>query len=228
MLRGSLTDLAIVDLVQIPVGSRKTGELLIATEDKDARLYYVDGKLVHLASGDVLGVPVLDVIVGWTEGEFEFRSDVLTDEATFSGDLSSKLLAAVAGLNEARHGGKAVAPDSEDVRKLLHDFLAANDFAIHACLLYGNGTMDVCGAERTDSPPWMESLRSSVLDVVSGYPRKQLNRLLFEDEEGTLVVTCFPEDGSALLVVAKLGATLGAVSIAVDRLARKISHVKGS
>jgi predicted regulator of Ras-like GTPase activity (Roadblock/LC7/MglB family) len=64
--------------------------------------------------------------------------------------------------------------------------------------------------------------------VVSGYPRKQLNRLLFEDEEGTLVVTCFPEDGSALLVVAKLGATLGAVSIAVDRLARKISHVKGS
>jgi predicted regulator of Ras-like GTPase activity (Roadblock/LC7/MglB family) len=72
----------------------------------------------------------------------------------------------------------------------------------------------------------MEGLRASVLDVVSRYPRKQLNRMLFEDEEGTLVVTCYPEDGSALLVAAKQGATLGAVSIAVDRLARKIGHVK--
>ena len=39
MSRINLTDDAdaIVDLVQIPVGNRKTGELLIATEDRDAR-----------------------------------------------------------------------------------------------------------------------------------------------------------------------------------------------
>ena len=226
MLRGSLSDLAIVDLVQIPLGSRKTGELLIATEDKDARLYYVDGRLVHLASGDVQGARVLDLIVGWTEGEFEFRADVLTDEATFTGDLDKRLAAVVEGYNAVTRSVKTAAPGSEAVRRLLYDFLDANDFAIHACLLYGNGTMDVCGAERTDSPGWMEGLRSAVLDVVSKYPRKQLNRMLFEDEEGTLVVTCYPEDGSALLVAAKQGATLGAVSIAVDRLARKIGHVK--
>ena len=64
MLRGSLTDLAVVDLVQIPLGNRKTGELLIATEDQDARLYYVDGSLVHLVSGEVQGVRVLDLIIG--------------------------------------------------------------------------------------------------------------------------------------------------------------------
>ncbi len=86
--------------------------------------------------------------------------------------------------------------------------------------------MAICGAERADTPPWLESLRSSVLDVVAGYPRKNLNRVLFEDEEGTLVVTCYPEDQSALLVAAKKGATLGAVSIAVDRLAREIGQFK--
>ena len=226
MLRGSLTDLAIVDLVQIPLGNRKTGELLIATEEQDARLYYVDGSLVHLVSGDVQGARVLDLIIAWNEGEFEFRPDVLTDGSSFEGDLTRMLVAASNRFDEVRELEQEVGKAADKIRRLLYDFLSDNDFAIHACLMYGNGTMDVCGAERVDTPPWLDSLRSQVLDVVAGYPRKQLNRMLFEDEEGTLVVTCFPEDQSALLVAAKQGATLGAVSIAVDRLAKKIGHVK--
>jgi hypothetical protein len=226
MLRGSLTDLSIVDLVQIPLGNRKTGELFIATEEQDARLYYVDGRLVHLVSGDVQGSQVLDLIVDWNEGEFEFRPDVLTEESSFTGDLSRKLLAAVDSGGRAAPPVEAVGEEADKIRRLLFDFLSDNDFAIHACLMYGNGTMDVCGVDRADTPLWLETLRSSVLDVVERYPRKQLNRILFEDEDGALVVTCYPEDRSALLVAAKQGTTLGAVSIAVDRLAKRIGRVK--
>ena len=230
MLRGSLADLAIVDLVQIPLGSRKTGELLIATEEQDARLYYVDGSLVHLVSGDVQGTLVLDLIIGWNDGEFEFRPDVLTEDSSFTGDLTPKLIAAVEHSNLAekpqKTPEKTTDKNADKVRRLLHDFLADNDYAIHACLMHSNGTMDVCGAERVDTPPWLEKIRATVLDVVESYPRRHLNRMLFEDEDGTLVVTCYPEDQAALLVVAKLGATLGAVSIGVDRLAKKISHVR--
>jgi hypothetical protein len=230
MLRGSLADLAIVDLVQIPLGSRKTGELLIATEEQDARLYYVDGSLVHLVSGDVQGTLVLDLIIGWNDGEFEFRPDVLTEDSSFTGDLTPKLVAAVEHLNfgekPQKTPEKTTDKDADKVRRLLHDFLADNDYAIHACLMHSNGTMDVCGAERVDTPPWLEKIRATVLDVVESYPRRHLNRMLFEDDDGTLVVTCYPEDQAALLVVAKLGATLGAVSIGVDRLAKKISHVR--
>jgi hypothetical protein len=230
MLRGSLADLAIVDLVQIPLGSRKTGELLIATEEKDARLYYVDGSLVHLVSGEVQGTPVLDLIIGWNDGEFEFRPDVLTEDSSFSGDLTPKLVAVIEQSNLAERPPRPIKKktdkNADKVRRMLHDFLADNDFAIHACLMHSDGTMDVCGAERLDTPPWLEKIRSSVLDVVKNYPRRQLNRMLFEDEDGTLVVTCYPEDQAALLVAAKQGATLGAVSIGVDRLARKIKDVK--
>jgi hypothetical protein len=235
MLRGSLTDLAIVDLVQIPLGNRKTGELLLATEEQDARLYYVDGTLVHLVSGEIVGSPVLDLIIGWREGEFEFRADVLTEESSFTGDFSRELIAVANRFDEAREtedvagvgdGGDAAVKNADKIRKLLYRFLNDNDFAIHACLLHSNGTMDVCGAERVDTPRWLESLRGSVLDMVAGYPRKRLNRMLFEDEEGTLVVSCYPEDQSALMVVAKQGATLGAVSIGVDRLAKRIGDLK--
>lgn len=229
MLRGTLNDLAIVDLVQIPLGNRNTGELFIATEEQDARLYYVDGTLVHLVSGDVEGADVLDVILGWHDGEFEFRQDVLTDDASFEGDLSRTLIAAVQRNERIKQVEKqVVSEDAPKIRKLLYDFLDENDFAIHACLLYGNGTMDVCGADRVKSPQWLERLRESVLDVVTDYPRNELRRMLFEDSDGTLVVTCFPEDKSALLVAAKQGATLGAVSIGVDRLARKIERAKGT
>jgi len=232
MLRGSLNDVAIVDLVQIPLGNRRTGELLLATEEQDARLYYVEGNLVHLVSGDVQGTQVLDLVIGWSEGEFEFRPDVLTEEVSFIGDLSRDLIAAANRFDriedDADEVEEVAGKHADTIRKLLYEFLDDNDFAIHACLMYGNGTMDVCGAERVSTPRWLESLRGSVLDVVADYPRKRLNRMLFEDDEGTLVVSCFPNDQSALLVVAKQGATLGAVSISVDRLAKSIEHVKGS
>jgi len=226
MLRGSLADLAVVDLVQIPLGNRKTGELLIATENHDARLYYVDGNLVHLVAGELQGPPVLDVIVGWTDGEFEFRSDVLSHEASFRGDLNPTLRKAVERFHEDR--GELPLPDEAAlrIRRLLFDFLAKHDFAIHACLMHPNGLMDVCGADRVETPGWLEKLRYTILDLVSEYPRKGLHRVLLEDQQGTLVVTCYPEDQSALLVVAKGNTTLGAVSIAVDRLARKVGEIK--
>jgi hypothetical protein len=227
MLRGSLADLAIVDLVQIPLGNQKTGELLIATENDDARLYYVEGNLVHLVTGEIQGPPVLDVIVGWTDGEFEFRSDVLSDEASFKGDLNPTLRKAVERYHDKREVITLANETTVHIRRLLFDFLSTHDFAIHACLMHPNGTMDVCGADRVDTPAWLEKLRYSVLDLVGEYPRKELHRVLFEDKEGTLVVSCYPEDRSALLVVAKHGTTLGAVSIAVDRLARKIGDAKG-
>jgi len=226
MLRGSLTDVAITDLVQIPLGNRRSGELLIATEELDARLYYIDGRLVHLISGDLKGPGVLDLIIDWTDGEFEFRPDVATEDSSFDGDLAERMNSLATTIKVFRIDPKTEAKGANEIRKLLYEFLDANDFAIHACLMYGNGTMDVCGAERLSTPPWLESLRSSVLRIVTEYPRKKLHRMLFEDEEGTLVVTCYPEDQSALLVAAKSGATLGAVSITVDRLARRIGRVK--
>jgi len=225
MLRGSLTDLAVVDLVQIPLGNQKTGELLIATEDQDARLYYANGRLIHATSGDRDGPAVIDAIVSWTEGEFEFRPDVLAEAPNGADDLNSKLHSAVNNFR-VKVFVKPAGGNTEKIRKLLYRFLLVNDFAIHACLLYVNGTMAICGSEREDTPSWLESIRSSVLDIVADYPRKGLNRVLFEDEDGTLVVTCYPEDQSALFVAAKKGATLGAVSIAVDRLAKEIGQFK--
>jgi hypothetical protein len=39
MLRGTLADVTVVDLVHLPESAKRTGELVIATSDQDARLY---------------------------------------------------------------------------------------------------------------------------------------------------------------------------------------------
>lgn len=222
MLRGSLSDLTVPDLLQIPVSAGKSGELILATPDTDARLYYVEGRLVHLTMDELRGPDVLVEIISWTEGEFEFRPDVMTEELSFDGDLGPALETAAQQADQVRD--RAGDDDETRVRKVLYRFLADTEFAIHACLLHPNGTIDVCGAPRESTPAWMERLRRSVLAVVADYPRRQLQRLLLEDEEGTLAVSCLP-DGSALLVVAKKDAKLGAVSVATDRLARTVRRV---
>ncbi len=222
MLRGSLSDLTVPDLLQIPVSAGKSGELILATPDTDARLYYVEGRLVHLTMDELRGPDVLSEIVAWTEGEFEFRPDVVTDEQSFEGELGPALEAASQQVEQARN--ETDDDDETRVRKALYRFLADTEFAIHACVLHPNGTMDVCGAPRESTPAWMERLRQSVLSVVADYPRRQLQRLLLEDEEGTLAVSCLP-GGSALLVVAKKDAKLGAVSVATDRLARTVRRI---
>ncbi len=224
MLRGSLSDLGIADLVQIPASAGKTGELLIATLEQHARLYFVDGRLVHLAMADLEGPAVLHEIVSWHEGEFEFRPDVLTDETSFDGELGP-------ALEQAAQLAQQEPEDVDDpearevrLRRALYEFLSETEFAIHACVVYSNGTMDVCGAPRSSTPRWLDELRRSVVDLVAGYPRRQLRRLLFEDDEGTLVLTSLT-DGASLLVAAKKDAKLGAVSVSADRLNRTVRRI---
>lgn len=225
MLRGSLSDLGIADLVQIPASAGKTGELLIATLERDARLYFVHGRLVHLAMADLDGPAVLREIVSWHEGEFEFRPDVVTEEMSFDGELGPALeQAAQLARQEPEGDDDDPAVREERLRKALYEFLSETEFAIHACVVYSNGTMDVCGAPRMSTPRWLEELRRSVVAIVEGYPRRQLRRLLFEDDEGTLVLTSLC-DGASLLVAAKKDAKLGAVSVAADRLNRTVRRI---
>ncbi len=103
-LLGSLMDIGIIDLLQFPHTGRKTGVLVVASPDDSARLHYLDGKLVHAITADVSGQDVLTEIVGWTEGEFEFRTNTApSEEHTIHADLHRAIMQAlkVAGALQA-------------------------------------------------------------------------------------------------------------------------------
>lgn len=218
MLRGTLSDLAVADLVQLPQSAGRTGELVIATTDEDARLYYVQGTLVHLASGDQVGHAVLEEILGWAEGEFEFRQDVLTEETTFSGDLEQAIQAAVRARTRSNGDG---ALHQDDVPGILDGFIAENESALFACVILPSDDRETITPARAQRPDWLEATIASLAALMEAHPRPGLHRLFLEDGSGTIVASTI-STSAVLLVAAKSGATLGAVSVAAERLTRTI------
>lgn len=223
-LRGSLTDLDIVELLQVPAAGRKTGELLIATLEADARLYFVDGRLVHLAMDDREGEAVLEEIVGWRDGEFEFRPDTLTDRVTFESDLHQALMRVLKQRDE-RAASPADRLDPVFLRVVSRS-LADSEAVRHAAVVTPELEVVPCHPEGSETPEWIHRLVRPVADLFARHPRRGLRRVLLEDEEGAVVAArC---DAGPLLIVAAAPATpMGAVSIVVERAIRTINQAHG-
>ena len=74
-------------------------------------------------------------------------------------------------------------------------------------------------ADGDEEPPeGIDELRTALHSLMHFYPRDALNRILIEDNLGTVVLVRL-QDGGGLIVIAKQGASLGAVSMSVGKLA---------
>jgi hypothetical protein len=226
-LRGSLSDLNVVELVQVPAAGRKTGELIIASPETDARLYFVDGNLVHLAMDELIGQDVLVDLLGWREGEFEFRQNMLTDERSFDGDLHRAIMAALKERDE-RDNVEPPADDGEHeaAARLLADTLSTHEFVLHASMISFGGRVLARANAGDRDPEGVDELRRSICALAMAYPRQALQRILLEDELGTVAACCFESD-TALMVAADRTARVGAVSMVLERLARALREARG-
>ncbi len=229
-LKGTLADLDIVALLQVPAAGRKTGELAITGPlGEDGHVFYVEGRLVHVQVGSqveaVMGQEALVEIVDWTRGEFEFRLDVRCEQTTVEGDLARAVMLALKMRDEraqerARqvpsNGGSTQA--ASGLQRALEQFVSATPFALHACVLRPDGTSV---AEANDLARPVEAadlLRSSLCALAAAYPRDGLRRIVVDDGAGTGCLVPIGDEGF-LLVLATKEASLGALTVAAGRLA---------
>lgn len=225
-LKGTLEDMAIIDLVQFPHAGRKTGQLVISGNDGEAVLFYEEGALVHATLGDASGMDALVRIVDWGEGTFEFVSGVAPEARTIELDLHRAVMQALKlhdelKLQQEKERTREASPHNEGDEVLttrLSEFLHSSDFALHACVVAPDGNLraSVDGAE--GSPDGIEELRSILHSVVQSYPRGSVSRVLVQDDLGTVALVRL-RSGSSLITVASKDASLGAVSMSVGRLA---------
>lgn len=75
-LRGRIEAIGVFDLMRIGVTNESTGRLLVFNDTFDAELYYVEGRLVAIVSGNGIGAKALELVQQMTEGEFEFVSGI--------------------------------------------------------------------------------------------------------------------------------------------------------
>lgn len=82
-LSGRIEAISIEDLLRVSMTKRSTGRLVVFNDHFDAELYYVQGRLVAIISGNRSGKDLLKPILEMVEGEFEFTSGIDVARAQF-------------------------------------------------------------------------------------------------------------------------------------------------
>jgi len=244
-LSGTLSDLGIVDLIQFPGTGKKTGELIIAGIDDEARLFYEQGLLKHIVCGEQSGMDALIDLVSWEEGEFEFRMGSTSEESTIKTDLHRALMVALKTRDERREEARKKAleeqankdradasgsvqetqlpADMDDPRmqQILTEAAATFPYIEFASLNHRDGSK-VClwSRDNTDVSAFNKII-SSISEVFGSHPRQELQKVYLTDNFGTCIGSAV---GNSLLLflAASEESSLGVVSIAASKISTAI------
>lgn len=237
-LRGSLDDLAVVDLIQFVHQARQTGALQLKGAGQEASLFYRQGALVDARSGPYAGLEVLVRVIDWTSGEFEFLAGQEASEVTIDMDLHRAVMMAVKLRDERKAEEerqraeraareRAHANNGHAASEHLRQLIGMGDFLLHLCLLDGEGKLlgEAHGsrAESGDLSPVVTAMAG----FARTYPRGEMKRMFIEDEAGTVVLAGVPGE-RLLLAIAERGAPLGAVSVTLGKLLAKLDANSGT
>jgi len=111
VLRGSLLQMNVIDLVQSLEMGRKSCSLTFAKKGERCEMYFVEGQVTHAAYGDLVGDPAVFKVLRWTDGNFEMnfegKSAKRTTELNTQGLLMEGLRLLDESNNAAGDGGDA-------------------------------------------------------------------------------------------------------------------------
>jgi hypothetical protein len=232
-LQGSLADIGTVDLLQFGQSGRKSGELLLASSTEEAKLYYDHGQLVHATLGSREGLEVIVEILGWSEGQFQFTSGVQTTSRTVHMDLPRALMSALKMRDDRLAASRAsnAGQDSteltvrSELTALVAQFVSSTPNTKYACLFDVNWqTVAESGGVSGDIED-LDRLKVKLRDLVADYPRAGLERLFLTDGNGYVAVSTIPSGGLAM-TIANERASLGALSVAISKLAAAVGRVE--
>ena len=234
-LNGTLADFGVVDLIQFPHKGRRSGELVVAGSDTEARLYYVDGNLVHVATGDLVGMDALVEVVSWEDGEFEFRNGIEENTRTMELDLHRALMLALktrdermeeVRKNQAQAAEASTPLDGRKAQQLLEALIEKMPHLQGACLLAEDGS-PVAESESNEAEKGrLAHVRDIFGELYKKYRNGGLARTFFEDDLG--VVHGSRLDGRGIAVIIANGETsMGQLSLTMNRLATALDEIDG-
>jgi response regulator RpfG family c-di-GMP phosphodiesterase len=111
VLRGSLTQMNVIDLVQSLEMGRKSCLLTLTNEQERCEMYIKDGQVKHAAYGAMKGDEAVFKVLRWTAGNFQVNFDGKTNEQSCTLNTQGLLMEGLRLLDEANRD----ATESEDV-----------------------------------------------------------------------------------------------------------------
>jgi DNA-binding response OmpR family regulator len=101
VLRGSLAQMNVLDLLQSLDMGRKTCALTLANNGDRCKMYFTDGQINHALYGDLTGDPAVYKVLSWTSGSFEIDFSGNSSEQTTTQSTQGLLLEGLRLLDEA-------------------------------------------------------------------------------------------------------------------------------
>jgi DNA-binding response OmpR family regulator len=116
VLRGNLTQMNVIDLVQSLEMGRKSCALTLTNDKDKCEMYFSEGQVTHAAYGTLTGDPAVFKVLRWTGGNFQVNFEGKAKQQTTTLNTQGLLMEGLRLLDEAqRDGGGNTEEEEEDV-----------------------------------------------------------------------------------------------------------------
>ena len=107
IVRGSLAQMNVIDLMQSLEMGRKSCQLLLANEGDKCEVFFVEGQVKHATYGSLVGDQAVFRVLRWTGGSFQLDFEGRTDKETTQLNTQGLLMEGLRLLDESQRDGGA-------------------------------------------------------------------------------------------------------------------------
>jgi hypothetical protein len=115
VVRGSLAQMNVIDLVQSLEMGRKSCLLTLTRDHEKCEMYFHEGQVPHARYGSLLGNAAVFKVLSWSGGNFQIDFEGETREQTTTLNTQGLLMEGLRLLDEARRDGGGQSEEEEDV-----------------------------------------------------------------------------------------------------------------
>jgi len=115
VLRGSLLQMNVIDLVQSLEMGRKSCALTLTREDEKCEMYFREGQVTHAEYGSLKGDQAVFKVLRWTDGNFQVNFEGKTKQQSTTLNTQGLLMEGLRLLDEAQRDAGKPGEEEEDV-----------------------------------------------------------------------------------------------------------------
>ena len=115
VVRGSLSQMNVIDLVQSLEMGRKSCLLTFSRENEKCEMYFKDGQVTHATYGSAAGDAAVFKVLAWTGGNFQINFEGKTTQQSTTLNTQGLLMEGLRLLDESRRDGGGKREEEEDV-----------------------------------------------------------------------------------------------------------------
>jgi CheY-like chemotaxis protein len=115
VLRGSLAQMNVIDLMQSLEMGRKSCLLSLSQDDEKCDVYFAEGQVIHAVYGNLKGDQAVFKVLRWTGGNFELNFEGKTTETSTQLNTQGLLMEGLRLLDESNRDSGGEKAEEEDV-----------------------------------------------------------------------------------------------------------------